>query len=488
MRHLHSTGNGIVSASLISRMLLLGLAGATMPQAASATVHSVQQKESISGVITDAATGEAIIGASILVKGTNTGAVTDIDGKFFIPADKLPVTLVVSYVGFQKKEIRVTSSSPIHVNLQEDSQMMEEVIVTGYGTFKKSAYAGSAANVKSDKIADVPTVSFQDMLQGNATGVQFSASSGQPGASSSINVRGMGSINASNTPLYVIDGVPVMSGSINSLDSDSGLDIMSTINTNDIASITVIKDAAAASLYGSRAANGVIIITTKQGQQGKPKVNLQADWGYSDFAMEFRPVMNGQQRRDYIYNGLYAGQIRKGKTEDEAKAYADENIDDYAPVPWCGFVDWNDVLFKKGSHQQYEASISGGAEKFKYYSSLAYLKQDGITQRSGLERITGRLNVDYQATNKFKLGANILFSSVNQDVYGEGFSYTSPFYSSRSAVTPSDPVYNEDGSWNRAFIRIGDRNPALANEYDSQREYVPVCSTPFTDNMSSSKT
>ena len=404
-----------------------------------------------------------------MVKGSTQGAITDIDGKFTLSVDALPVTVVVSYIGYQKKEVKITSKGTIHITLAEDTQLMDEVIVTGYGTFKKSAYAGSASNVKSDKMADVPTVSFQAMLQGNATGVQFSASSGQPGASSNINIRGMGSINAGNTPLYVIDGVPVISGSINSMSSDSGLDIMSTINTNDIASITVIKDAAAASLYGSRAANGVIIITTKQGQQGKPKVSLQADWGYSDFAMDYRPVMNGQQRRDYIYNGLYAGQIRKGKTEQEATAYADDNIDDYAPIPWCGFIDWDDVLFKKGSHQQYEASVSGGADKFKYYSSIAYLKQDGITHRSGLERLTGRLNVDYKATNRLTLGANIFFSSVNQDVYSEGFTYTAPFYSSRSAVTPSDPVYNEDGTWNRAFIRIGDRNPALANEYDINR-------------------
>lgn len=455
-------------------MLLLCLLGIVMPQAIySATSYSVQQRETISGVIIDANTQETIVGASIMLKGSSQGTVTDIDGKFSLSVNKLPVTLVVSYVGYQKKEVKVSSfDGGLTISLTEDTQMMDEVIVTGYGTFKKSAYAGSAANVKADKIADVPSVSFQDMLQGNATGVQFTSASGQPGASSSINIRGMGSINAANTPLYVIDGVPMISGNISSLDSDSGLDIMSTINTNDIQSITVIKDAAAASLYGSRAANGVIIITTKQGQQGKPKVSLQADWGFSDFAMEYRPVMSGQQRRDYIYNGLYAGALRDGESEEDAKAYADEKIDDYAPVPWCGFVDWDDVLFKKGSHQQYEASLSGGTDKFKYYSSLSYLKQEGITQRSGLERLSGRLNVDYKATNKLTLGANILFSSVNQDVYSEGFSYTSPFYSSRSAVTPSDPVYNEDGTWNRALIRIGDRNPALANEYDSQREYV----------------
>ena len=455
-------------------MLLLCLLGIVMPQAIySATSYSVQQRETVSGVIIDANTQETIVGASIMLKGSSQGTVTDIDGKFSLSVSKLPVTLVVSYVGYQKKEVKVSSlDGALTISLTEDTQMMDEVIVTGYGTFKKSAYAGSAANVKADKIADVPSVSFQDMLQGNATGVQFTSASGQPGASSSINIRGMGSINAANTPLYVIDGVPMISGNISSLDSDSGLDIMSTINTNDIQSITVIKDAAAASLYGSRAANGVIIITTKQGQQGKPKVSLQADWGFSDFAMEYRPVMSGQQRRDYIYNGLYAGALRDGDSEEDAKAYADENIDTYAPVPWCGFVDWDDVLFKKGSHQQYEASLSGGTDKFKYYSSLSYLKQEGITQRSGLERLSGRLNVDYKATNKLTLGANILFSSVNQDVYSEGFTYTSPFYSSRSAVTPSDPVYNEDGTWNRALIRIGDRNPALANEYDSQREYV----------------
>lgn len=473
-QYLHSAGSIRFSASFINRMLLLCLLGIVMPQAIySATSYSVQQRETVSGVIIDANTQETIVGASIMLKGSSQGTVTDIDGKFSLSVSKLPVTLVVSYVGYQKKEVKVSSlDGALTISLTEDTQMMDEVIVTGYGTFKKSAYAGSAANVKADKIADVPSVSFQDMLQGNATGVQFTSASGQPGASSSINIRGMGSINAANTPLYVIDGVPMISGNISSLDSDSGLDIMSTINTNDIQSITVIKDAAAASLYGSRAANGVIIITTKQGQQGKPKVSLQADWGFSDFAMEYRPVMSGQQRRDYIYNGLYAGALRDGESEEDAKAYADETIDTYAPVPWCGFVDWDDVLFKKGSHQQYEASLSGGTDKFKYYSSLSYLKQEGITQRSGLERLSGRLNVDYKATNKLTLGANILFSSVNQDVYSEGFTYTSPFYSSRSAVTPSDPVYNEDGTWNRALIRIGDRNPALANEYDSQREYV----------------
>lgn len=432
---------------------------------------SPQQKHQVQGIVVDEV-GDPIIGANVVVKGTTIGASTDVNGHFSLEVVQANVTLIVSYVGYVKQEVKATAGRMQKIALIPDSNLMEEVVVTGYGTFKKSAYAGSASSVKAEKMQDVPAVSFQDLLQGNAPGVQFSSTSGQPGASSSINIRGMGSFNASNSPLYVIDGVPVRSGSINTLTSDAGLDIMSTINSSDIESITIIKDAAAASLYGSRAANGVILITTKQGKSGKAQVSLKADWGFSDFAMDYRPVMGGAERREYIYNGLVAGALRDGDSQEEAIAYADKNIDDYAPVPWCGYVDWDDIMFKKGSHQTYEASITGGSDRFKYYSSISYLKQDGIAINSGLERISGRVNVDYQATDKLKLGANMLFATVNQDVYGEGTSYTSPFYSSRNAVVPSDPAYNEDGSWNREFIRNGDRNPLLSATYDYQREYV----------------
>lgn len=430
-----------------------------------------QQKTKLNGTVVDE-TGEAIIGANVIVKGTTNGCTTDLDGHFTLDVDHLPATLMVSYIGYTRQEIKVTSAKTIKVEMAPDNNLMDEVVITGYGTFKKSAYAGSAASVKGETLKDVPAISFKDLLQGNAPGVQFTSSSGQPGASSSLRIRGMGSFNASNLPLYVIDGVPMRSGTINTMSSDAGLDIMSTINSSDIESVTVIKDAAAASLYGSRAANGVVLITTKKGKAGKPSISLKADWGSSDFAMDYRPIMGGEERRQYIYDGLVAGQIKKGKSEADAMAYADGEIDDYAPVPWCGYTDWDDVLFKKGNHQSYEASLSGGTDRFKYYSSLSYLKQDGIAINLGLERISGRLNVDFQATSKLKLGANVLFATVNQDVYSEGTSYSSPFYTSRNAVVPSDPIYNEDGSWNRDLIRIGDRNPLLSATYDYQREYV----------------
>lgn len=435
------------------------------------TVAEVEQENIISGTVVDE-TGEPVIGANVLVKGTTNGQITDLNGRFSINAERSSVTLVVSYVGYVRQEVKAVAGKLVRVIMSPDANLTDEVVITGYGTFKKSAYAGSASSVKGEKMKDIPAISFKDLLQGNAPGVQFSSSSGQPGASSSLSIRGMGSFNASNSPLYVIDGVPMRSGSINTMSSDAGLDIMSTISSTDIESITVIKDAAAASLYGSRAANGVVLITTKKGKVGKPTITLKADWGSSDFAMDYRPVMGGEERRQFIYDGLVAGQLMKGKSEADAKAYADGDIDDYAPVPWCGYVNWDDILFKKGNHQSYEASLAGGTDRFKYYSSLSYLKQDGISLNSGLERISGRLNVDFQATDRLKLGANVLFATVNQDVYGEGTSYTSPFYTTRNAVVPSDAVYNEDGSWNRNFIRNSDRNPLLSLTYDYQHEYV----------------
>lgn len=437
-----------------------------------ARVSSIQQQQnSFSGIVVDEK-NVPLIGVTIQVKGSTLRTVTDTDGRFTLPAEEKSAMLAISYIGYTTKEVRVSIGHTATIALSPDDRTLEEVVVTGYGTFKKSAYAGSASTLKTEKLKDVPTASFKDLLQGAAAGVQMSSASGQPGSSVTLNIRGMGSFNASNSPLYVIDGVPVMSGNVSATGSKGGFDLMSTLSNTDIESITVIKDAAAASLYGSRAANGVVLITTKKGREGKPVVSLKADWGSSDFAMEYRPVMSGEQRREYIYNGLKLGALRKGQTESAATSYADSEIDKYAPVPWCGYVDWDRILFKKGSHQNYEASVSGGTGKFTYYTSLSYFKQQGIARNSGLERISGRVNAEYKATKKFMLGIRALFANVNQEIYSEGTSYTAPFYASRNCVVPSDPVYNADGSWNRNFIRNEDRNPALSMQYDYDREYI----------------
>lgn len=445
-----------------------------------------QEKYTIIGKVTEES-GEPIIGANIVVKGTTNGTVTDLDGNFSLEVNGKKVTVVISYIGFTSQEMTVSAGKPLQIIMKADDNMLEEVVVTGYGTFKKSAYAGSASIVKTEAVKDVPTVSFQQILEGAAPGVSVSASSGIPGASTSIRIRGMGSFNASNSPLYVVDGVPVLSGDVSSSGSDSGLDVMSTLNTSDIESITVIKDAAAASLYGSRAANGVVIITTKQGKTGKPVFTLKADWGFSNFAVPYREIMGGQERRNLIHEGLrnyaltYNGKVdedamedglHSGMSENEAWAYADANIDQYAPIPWCGFVDWDDYMFRTGRRDNYEFSASGGQEKMKYYASMGYMKQDGVTINSGLERISGRVNVDYQMAKWMNIGAKMQFSRVNQDTYSEGTTYTSPIYGTRNGTTPSDPIWNEDGTWNRNLIKLDDRNPLLSNMYNFKREYV----------------
>lgn len=440
-----------------------------------------QDEKTISGKIVDPE-GIPVIGASVQVRGTNKGTISDFDGNFTIRAMRGDI-LDITYIGYVKKSIKLGDDTRLNIQLKEDTKVLDEVVVTGYGTFKKSAYAGSASILKTDKLEDVPTISFQQMLEGSTPGVSVSAASGVPGACMSMRIRGMGSFNASNSPLYVIDGVPTLKGNIGTSGSDSGLDVMATLNTSDIESISVIKDAAAASLYGSRAANGVVLITTKSGRQGKPQFRYKSDWGWSDFAMPFREIMGGQERRNLIHEGLrnYAESFKgidleeglyDNMTKEQIWAYADQHIDEYAPVPWCGFTDWDDYMFRKGHHSNYEVSASGATEKLRFYTSLGYLKQDGVTIHSGLERISGRMNVDYNLTDKMKVGARILFSRVNQDGYSEGFTYTSPIYGTRNGVTPSDPIWNEDGTWNRDLIKLGDRNPLLANKYNFKRDYV----------------
>ena len=250
--------------------------------------------------------GNTLPGVSVQVKGTHSGVATDMDGNFELRLPDTGAVLIFSFVGMKTREIAVPNDGrEMTVVLEADAERLEEVIVTGYGTFKKSAYAGSASTVKTQTLKDIPAVSFSQVLQGAAPGIQISAGSGQPGASTSINIRGMGSFNASNSPLYVIDGVPMISGDVSALGTDAGFDVMATLNTSDIENITVIKDAAAAALYGSRAANGVILITTKSGQKGKPVFSLKADWGFSDFAMNGGQTDHWRRRKaEYDLSGF----------------------------------------------------------------------------------------------------------------------------------------------------------------------------------------
>lgn len=437
-----------------------------------ATPVAPRQKVLITGQVSDSS-GDPMPGVNVLVKGTQQGAITDINGHFSIDAlSDQQVTLQISFIGFETQEVKVVPGRSIRVVMKDDTNVLEEVVVTGYGTFKKSAFAGSASTIKMQEKEDVPAVDFKSLLQGSAAGVQVSETSGALGGTSSITIRGMGSINASTSPLYVIDGVPVMTSISSSI--DGGTDIMATLSTSDIENITVIKDAAAASLYGSRAANGVIIITTKSGKEGRPTFNLKTDWGYSKYATDYREVMDGPERRETFWEGLYNQAVYKDKKSDaEARAFADEKIDTYAPIPWSGWEDWESALFhSKAPYENYDLSASGGDKKISYFGSLSYNKQDGIVRQQGLERFTGRVNVKYQMSKRLQLGANILYSKLTQFGSSEGGTYTSPIYSTRHKVSASDPIFNEDGTYNKTLLENTKRNPKSQLDFNYKKNEV----------------
>jgi len=436
-------------------------------------LNADMQRE-VHGQVTDE-NGKPLLGVSVTIKGKSSGTMTNEQGKYSIKVDRNAI-LVFSLIGHDHKDVEVSSANTINVVLHAVKLDLDEVVVTGYGTFKKSDYTGAASVVKTDRMKDVPAVNFSTMLQGNAPGVQVNSLSGQPGGTSDIRIRGMGSINASNQPLFVVDGVPVMSGDVSSSSSNNaGLDIMSTLNTSDIDQITVIKDAAAASLYGSRAANGVILITTKSGKAGKPVFSLKGSYGLSSQATDYREVMSGPERREMLKEGLANRARYIDKVTDPAKIekYVQDNIDKYAPEPWSGWTDWKKVLFRETSpFKSVDFSASGGDSKISYYNSLSYTKQTGLSHQSDFERISGRLNVKYKMSDKVEVGANILYSNVGQDVNSEGGGYTSPIYASRHKVTGSEEIYNQDGTFFTGFFTNGERNPLAAALYNYRNEKV----------------
>ena len=393
----------------------------------------------ISGTVVSSEDGLPVVGASILVAGTQMGTVTDIDGKFhlIVPAGKNQ--LRVQYVGLKTQLVPV--SDGIKVVMKPDAGSLEEVIVTGYGNFKKSSFTGAAANVDPGKLSDVPVASVQDKIAGSVPGVTVTSASGAPGSVSNIRIRGMGSINAGNEPLYVIDGTPMISGDVNGIGqgkyNESGTNVLATLNSNDIESITVIKDAAAASLYGSRAANGVIVITTKSGKKGRTHVDFRSDWGFSNVAINYRPVLGGDERRALLFLGLknYA-LYKEGKSETDAETFANNNIEDFASKPIVGYdqsgkpikewTDWKSLLFKTGHHQNYQISLSGGGESTRFYTSLSYMKQTGIFSNQGMERFTGNANITHKFGH-FTLTYSSLFSKINQNLTNDGgASFSSP--------------------------------------------------------------
>lgn len=422
------------------------------------------QTSKISGVVLSEEDGMPVVGASVLVKSTTLGTVTDMDGKFNLTnVPSSAKTIVVSYIGMATQELTIKPS--MKIVLKVDSEHLDEVMVVAYGTTKKASFTGSASVVKAGEIS-TQKESLVKSLQGKVAGVRVGGSTGDPGSDQSILIRGISSISASSEPLFVVDGVAVVSDA----NGTSGLksqSIMSSINPDDIESLTVLKDAAAASLYGSRAANGVIIITTKRGKEGKTKVTYNMESGWTDMAVgsQFNP-MNAAQIQQYYADGMKNwATLNPATADDWSNYYFDHPMADAASFGKEALAlflwnpgsdidsDWKKEVYRKGMITDHQVSISGGNEKTNFYAGFGYNKTKGLVKGSEFERYSGRLNVDHNINDWFKISARqmLAFSSTDgfrdQNSQEQGIGTSSPL-SILYSMDPTATIKLEDGSYN----------------------------------------
>ncbi|MFT4733720.1 MAG: TonB-linked SusC/RagA family outer membrane protein [Algoriphagus sp.] len=381
----------------------------------------------IKGKVTDA-NNEELVGVSIAVQGTSRGVISDVSGNYAIQA-KSDEKIVFSYIGYESQIIIVGNQTMINVSLSEDTGLLDEVVVVGYGVIKKRDLTGAVGQVDVEKLADVPGSRVDQMLQGRAAGVQVTGVNGAPGARSSIRVRGGNSVNADNEPLYVIDGFIV------------GTDFnLNNINTNDIESLEVLKDATAISIYGTRGANGVILITTKSGKNaviGQPNVSVNFYTGVQNLARKI-DFLDGNERIAY-------GQ--------ELAAYAGE-ADPFTNPAELANTDWQDLITRTASIYNGDVSLSGKTEAMNYYVSVNYFNQEGIIKSTGLERYNLRANFDFNVSKKVKAGIRFNGAYTHTD------NNKVDLWNMRETLT-AFPVYKEDGSyWDQNIVTGGVlRNP-----------------------------
>ena len=445
---------------------------------------AMAQTSRISGKVVDD-TGEPVIGASVLVDGTSRGAVTNIEGVFVI--ENVPTsatTITVSYVGMKSVQANITRGEEIQVVLTANAEVLDEVIVVAYGTAKKSSFTGSASVMRNDDIA-VQKESLIKSLDGKVAGVRVGASTGDPGSDQAITIRGIGSVNGSTQPLYVVDGVPITNEGMNALRSQS---ILSTLNPDDIESMTVLKDAAASSLYGSRAANGVIIITTKKGAIGRTRVTYDGEAGWTNVAVPGAlKMMNAAELKQYYKDALQGYfEVRAGLDAATAAQYAQEEVD----LPWeeGGWfhnpngsydTDWSKEVYRNGFTTNHQVGVSGGSDRTQFYTSFGYNKVNGTVKGSEFERYSGRINLDHQVTDWLKVGVNqmISFSNTNgfrdQGDQAQGFSTTAPL-SIMFSSDPTSPVRLPSGDYNpdTAFGKVANPNLMMSDNLNEYAEFV----------------
>ncbi|ALI97977.1 SusC/RagA family TonB-linked outer membrane protein [Rufibacter tibetensis] len=378
---------------------------------------AMAQNRTISGRVVSTEDGTALPGVSVVVKGTTIGASTDVEGRYSISVTGSP-TLVFTFIGFTPREEAVGNRSTIDVRLATDAKAIEEIVVTGYTTQNRREVTGSVATVKAEEVALVPLASFDQALQGKSPGILVQANSGQPGAAANILIRGRGSILGSNDPLFVLDGIEISAGDF------------STLNPADFESFSILKDASATSIYGSRGANGVVVITSKKGLAGKARFEYNVQYGFSKAPESGLELMNSNQKLDY--------EISRGNPYD----WTDEDLARLRQIN----TDWGDVFFQTGRTANHTLSASGGSDKTTYFISGSVFDQTGTVRNTGLQRYTGRANVESVA-GPLTFGLNSTFGyselmNTNESDTGIGTPLNAINW-----TNPYETPYDENGEY-----------------------------------------
>ncbi len=417
------------------------------------------QSLTVTGTVFDSDSGDPIPFASIRVNGTMIGAAAGADGTYSITVPSGNSVLIFSFVGYKTTEIAVEGRAVVNCELAPDATALDDVVVVAYGSAKREAVTGSVTSVKGETLASAPVTSVDKALSGKLAGVQITAASGQPGAASQIRIRGNSSINASNTPLWVVDGIPVISGGTSEMTNTSNG--IATINPNDIESITVLKDAAAAAVYGSRAANGVILVTTKSGKAGKAqfdaRVKFGASWLQSDSG--FR-MMNPEELLTYQRDAA----VNAGHDPDNpASPY-------YRPMSLLSgeLTNWMNHFTRPGIMQEYEISARGGNNKGTYFSSVSYHKNEGVFYGIDYSKLQARVNADYKLLDNLETGVRVNLAYTDQnDVPMQSLYYSNAAWAGLTML-PWIPKYDENGNHNVNIPSNSYTNPRATAMYDDQ--------------------
>ncbi|MDD4438514.1 MAG: SusC/RagA family TonB-linked outer membrane protein, partial [Tissierellia bacterium] len=397
-------------------------------------LDTIDQQSVVKGLVVDI-NGEPLIGVNVLEKGTSNGTVTDYDGRFTLSTAE-NATLIFSYIGFESIEIERRGRDEIQITLQEDSEVLDEVVVVGYGTMKKSDLTGSVSEVNVNKLIDQPTVSIDQMLVGRVPGMQIQQGSGAPGAAPIITIRGSGSLGAGNQPLYVIDGMPY-----SNIDNEN-LNPLTFINPYDIESMTVLKDASSTSIYGSRGSNGVIIITTKNAGKDITEINFSSSIGTSQVPMKGRPqMMSAYDFATYQRERIALGIKNKLKRDAIESDYPEE----YQNVESLGEgTNWYDLILRKALMQNYYLDIQKSQGNSRFFLGLGYSDQEGVIYSSGLERLSVNMNYKFNLEDKILIDASLRPTYVIQDRIMSGES-RADYLSMALWGNPVMKAYDEEG-------------------------------------------